>query len=210
MLDELCRRTRRRTWPWGRHPIAGLAAPPASGHELLPGLGGCGHELISGDRDGQVPLSCHAMLCRTMPCWGKPCVVSDGAVGKEPRGVAVASRKELLTSQPAGTGSVLPRLQLTLSALRSRAGEYFPGATIPVRTLPCSMALAVMREREKKRTEIGVLISERQRGAGVGVLPRDECRGCWEQRAAVPAPHSGTHIGRWFLWGDRTGQFGGH
>lgn len=50
-------------------------------------------------------MSCHAMLCCTMPCWGKPCVVSDGVAGKEPRGVAaVASRKELLISEPAGSG----------------------------------------------------------------------------------------------------------
>lgn len=41
-------------------PRAGCATNP--GHELLPGLAGCGHELVSGDRDGQVPLSCRAML----------------------------------------------------------------------------------------------------------------------------------------------------
>lgn len=107
MLDGLCRRTRQRTWLWGHHPTAALAAPPASGDELLPGLGGCGHELISGNRDSQVSLSCHAMLCRTMPCWGKPCVVSDGAVGKEPRGVAAALGQEtsLMAPPPPDTGT---------------------------------------------------------------------------------------------------------
>lgn len=159
MLGGLCCRTRWCTW--GHHSTTGLAAPPAPGHELLPGLGGCGHRLISGDRDGQVPLSCHATLCCSMPCWGKPCVVSDGAVGKEPRGVAVASRKELLISQPAGMGSILPRLQLTLSALSDWAGEVVPGVTILVRTLPCSMALAVMREGEKEGPKVGVLVNER-------------------------------------------------
>lgn len=152
-LDGLCCHTPWCTWPWGCHHTTRLAAPPAPGHELLPGLGGCGHELVGGDKDGQAPLPCHAMLCPTMPCWGKPCVVSDGAVGKEPRGVAFASRKELLISQPAGMGSILPRLQLTLSTLRGWAGKVVPSVTIPMKTLPCSMALGVMQERKKEQKE---------------------------------------------------------
>lgn len=48
-------------------------------------------------------------------------------------------RKELLISQSAGTGSLLPRLQLTLSARRCRAGKGVLGVA------------ALMRERERER-----------------------------------------------------------
>lgn len=131
---------------------AGLpAVSSGQGPRATVGMVGAGRVRSGENGDGRAPKSCiPGPPCRAMPqhlalLGQAPCSRAMGLRGKEgakrrcrcfaEEGV----RKELLISQPAGTGSLLPRLQLTLSARRCRAGKGVLGVA------------ALMRERERKK-----------------------------------------------------------